>query len=128
MAFLNTLTFAPPGPAPSDEAVRRGRALFKAKACGACHIPPLYTSDEIFRVGLEDYGDAYVGFNPPSLRGVGRRSPYLHDGRAVTLEQVFKYYHRPKKLNGEQHQNIPLSSRTPHSSRAASRTTLICPT
>ena len=56
----------------------------------ACHVAT-----------LEEYGDAYVGYNPPSLRGVGRRSPYLHDGRAVTLEQVFRYYHRPKKLNGK---------------------------
>ena len=27
--------------------------------------------------------------NPPSLRGVGQRGPYFHDGRAATLEDVF---------------------------------------
>lgn len=102
LAFLDTIDFVPPPGRPEEEkSVRRGQALFRRKACDACHVPPDYTTDEIFLVGLEDYGDPFRGFNPPSLRGVGRRSPYLHDGRAITLEQVFKYYHRPKKLNGK---------------------------
>ncbi len=30
-----------------------------------------------------------LGFNPPSLLGVGHHAPYLHDGSAETLEDVF---------------------------------------
>ena len=30
-----------------------------------------------------------LGFNPPSLLGVGHHAPYFHDGSAVTLEDVF---------------------------------------
>lgn len=30
-----------------------------------------------------------LGFNPPSLLGVGHHAPYLHDGAAATLEDVF---------------------------------------
>jgi cytochrome c peroxidase len=40
-------------------------------------------------VGLRDE----VGnreFNPPSLRGVSQGGPYLHDGRAATLRDVFE--------------------------------------
>jgi cytochrome c peroxidase len=29
-------------------------------------------------------------FNPPSLWGVSRREPLLHDGRASTLEDLFQ--------------------------------------
>ncbi|HEX5269117.1 MAG TPA: hypothetical protein VFW33_01455, partial [Gemmataceae bacterium] len=32
-------------------------------------------------------------FNPPSLRGVGQGYRFLHDGRAATLDEVFRKYH-----------------------------------
>ena len=31
-------------------------------------------------------------FNPPSLRGLIHGAPYLHDGRANTLEAVFREF------------------------------------
>ena len=58
---------------------------FDAKRCAECHAPPEYTAAARFDVGLADE----VGnrrFNPPSLRGVGRRAPLFHDGRAASLE------------------------------------------
>lgn len=99
--YLKTIDFASPVKDQPADAVRRGEAVFKAKACDACHIPPLYTSDEVYRVGLESPDDRYKGFNPPSLRGVRTRGPFLHDGRAKTLESLFKEHHRPLKLNGK---------------------------
>lgn len=96
-AFLSTLEFAPPA-GPRDEAAARGEALFKARGCTACHEPPDYTSGEVFLVGLESRDDAYKGFNPPSLRGVATRGPWLHDGRARTLEELLQKHHRPLKL------------------------------
>jgi YVTN family beta-propeller protein len=91
-AYLQTL---PPAPAvarlrgPADEdAVHRGRAVFEKQGCTSCHVPPAYTSRKAYDVGLADE----VGnreFNPPSLRGVSQGGPYLHDGRAATLEEVF---------------------------------------
>jgi len=50
-------------------------------------------------VGLEEKGDKYKGYNPPALRGVATRGPWLHDGRARTLEELFMKHHRPKALN-----------------------------
>ena len=53
-----------------------------------CHAPPTFTAEGRYDVGLDDA----VGnrrFNPPLLQGVGLREPYLHDGRAATLEDVF---------------------------------------
>lgn len=97
-AFVKTLDHPPASPA--TETVERGAKVFKAKGCAVCHPAPEYTSDEIHLVGLEDPADAYKGFNPPTLRGVGRRNPYLHDGRARTLEIVLTKHHTPSKLNG----------------------------
>ena len=96
--FLKTVDFPPPA-GPRDEAAIRGEALFKNRACDACHVPPDYTSDEVFLVGLEEKRDKYTGFNPPALRGVSRRGPWLHDGRARTMEDLFQRHHRPKSLN-----------------------------
>src|SRR5262249_11144077 len=79
-----------------NEAVARGREVFRARECAECHAPPEYTSPGRFDVGLADE----VGnrkFNPPSLRGVGGREPLLHDGRAERLGDVFR---RVKHPNG----------------------------
>jgi len=101
VAFLETNDFVQ---APRDlpvEAVRRGDALFSAKGCSVCHAEPNYTVDEVMKVGLESPDDVYKkGFNPPSLRGVSKRGPWLHDGRARTLEELFEQHHRPSKLSG----------------------------
>ena len=98
LAFVRTLDH-PPVP-PADDAAARGAVVFKAKGCAVCHPAPEYTSDEIHLVGLESPDDAYKGFNPPTLKGVGRRNPWLHDGRARTLEALLTKHHRPSELNG----------------------------
>jgi YVTN family beta-propeller protein len=69
-------------------AARRGEALFTGKAgCEACHAGPR-------RGGTGQKG--WVGTTPPGLAldvphlvGVYDSAPYLHDGRAKTLEAVF---------------------------------------
>jgi YVTN family beta-propeller protein len=101
IAFLGTLDFPTPPAGGPAEAIRRGEALFKDRRCAECHPPPLYTRDRVYEVGLESPDDVYRGFNPPSLRGVGARGPFLHDGRAATLEDVLRRHHRPSQVNGE---------------------------
>jgi YVTN family beta-propeller protein len=79
-----------------DAASARGRAVFQSRKCDVCHAPPEYTSRERFDVGVSDE----VGnrrFNPPSLRGVSRREPLLHDGRANTLEDLFLRDRHPRE-------------------------------
>ncbi len=98
VAFLATVDFPPPREPSSPESVRRGQDVFKAKGCVACHAPPDYTSSKVHEVGLESDQDAYRGFNPPSLRGVGTRAPYLHDGRAKTLDDVLRKHHSISKF------------------------------
>jgi YVTN family beta-propeller protein len=93
-AFLHTLE-PPPPPQPKiadarDEAqLARGEQFFTALRCGRCHVPPLtYTSQEAYDVDLADERGR-TKFNPPSLRGVGQGTSFLHDGRAASLEDVF---------------------------------------
>jgi len=99
-AYLGTLEFVPPMPV-NAEATRLGEQLFRAKRCNACHQTPDFTSDKVSEVGRQSPDDKYTGFNPPALKGVGRRAPFLHDGRARTLKEVLKLYHRPSLVNGE---------------------------
>lgn len=99
LAYLKTIDFVPP-PAPADaEAAKRGAVVFRSRACGDCHAPPAYASKDVVVTGLEAPGDAYKGYNVPPLRGVGRRGPWLHDGRARTLLEVLEKHHRPSTLN-----------------------------
>lgn len=84
------------------EQARRGEALFAGKAgCGGCH-----TGERFGGTGKK----AWVGttresveIDIPHLHGVYDSSPYLHDGRAATLEEIFTR-HNPEKLHGQAHQ------------------------
>jgi cytochrome c peroxidase len=69
-------------------AVRRGLELFERRDCADCHTPPTFTSADSYDVGLPDE-QGTLRFNPPSLRGVGRRSRLFHDNRAASLREVF---------------------------------------
>ena len=94
-AFLETLP-APPVSLEQQNIseVQSGRELFQALDCRRCHTPPLYTSPKVYDVGLKDSW-GHRQFNPPSLRGVGRRSLLFHDGKAHSLEEVFlKHRHQ----------------------------------
>jgi YVTN family beta-propeller protein len=92
VAYLESLAPAPPlarfDARPDQVAVRRGAAVFTKQGCERCHAPPTYTTRKTYDVGLADEKGARQ-FNPPSLRGVSQGGPYLHDGRAATLEAVF---------------------------------------
>jgi DNA-binding beta-propeller fold protein YncE/mono/diheme cytochrome c family protein len=102
LAFLATLE-QPPNPRTSSrESIQRGQALFQGKAhCVRCHHGEHYTSDRNYDVKLEPDGSPYPLWNPPSLRGLFDRSPYLHDGRASSLEELLEKHHAPEKLGGE---------------------------
>jgi cytochrome c peroxidase len=91
----------------SDEAIR-GLHLFRTTArCINCHNGPNFTDGEFHNVGLSYYGREYedlgrynatkkpedVGkFKTPSLRNVGRTSPYMHNGLFKELDGVLNMY------------------------------------
>ena len=107
VAYLGTLEF-PRNPnreaagAPTP-AANRGEALFRSKKtnCASCHSGPEFTDGKKHDVGMNERGDVYKGHNPPSLRGVYDKDPYLHDGRAKTLRAALTGDHAPEALGGE---------------------------
>jgi DNA-binding beta-propeller fold protein YncE len=104
MAFLASLDYSPnPNRLPNgslSEAAKRGEKVFDKSGCPKCHLDPYFTSKGAFDVGLGSADDVYRGFNPPSLLGVYDKAPYLHDGRAKTLEEVLTRHHRPEQSAG----------------------------
>jgi DNA-binding beta-propeller fold protein YncE len=103
-AFLGTLEPPPsphPGPDRSDSAAR-GKEIFEHKArCARCHRGELYTSESNHDVKVGSDGGPHALWNPPTLRGLWDRGPYLHDGRAKTLQELLEFHHLPEKLGGE---------------------------
>jgi len=78
---------------PLSPAAKRGQTIFEGAAkCIRCHAGPEYTSEHNYDVKLEADGSPYRRWNPPSLRGVWQRGPYLHDGRAATLADAIKLH------------------------------------
>jgi cytochrome c peroxidase len=106
VAFLGTLDHPPNPHRTADNqlspSAKRGQALFDGAAkCAHCHAGPEYTSEHTYDVKLEADDSPYPRWNPPSLRGVWQRGPYLHDGRAATLEELLQGPHAPEKLGGK---------------------------
>lgn len=72
----------------------RGQAAFATAGCDTCHTGAAMTNNENKDVGTlslrgtnPDNGVVTSrGFNVPSLLGLGRSAPYLHDGTALTLD------------------------------------------
>lgn len=85
-----------------DEA--EGLEIFEAQ-CRTCHATDLFTDDSFRNNGLDASFEKDTGreritefsgdrgkFKVPSLRNVDLTSPYMHDGRFNTLEQVLDHY------------------------------------
>ena len=84
------------------EAVRRGRVIFYRARCDCCHPPHTYSDGRKHDIGLSGYTsevDFRARFDTPSLLECYRTGPYLHDGRAETLLEIFTK-HNPKNSHG----------------------------
>jgi DNA-binding beta-propeller fold protein YncE len=91
---------------PLTLAEERGRKLFFATQrtdgtpiplalrCQTCHRPPLFTDRLLRSVGTKAPRDASGMFDTPHLVGIGASAPYLHDGRAKTLEEIWTTYQK----------------------------------
>lgn len=88
---------------------RRGQELFEGRArCRLCHEGGLFTDGLFHNTGVgfggepRDLGRYEVTgieadrgrFRTPSLRGVARTAPYMHDGSLATLPDVVEFYDR----------------------------------
>jgi cytochrome c peroxidase len=91
---------------PLGAAEQRGQGIFNSRGCNACHAGSLFSDNAFHNIGVrpqtEDTGRFQVTgntnnigeFRTPSLRNVGLRGPYFHNGRMATLEDVVSFYNR----------------------------------
>lgn len=99
-----------------SEMEMRGLTVFETE-CASCHPPPLFTDNGFHNIGLDSIWSAefeYVTtgrfritqdsmdlghFKTPTLRNLAFTSPYMHDGRFQTLEEVLSHYAHGTKRN-----------------------------
>jgi cytochrome c peroxidase len=109
LAAVNEYTVTIPRPpnrhraagAPLTEAQSRGKLLFertrtadgreipRENRCVTCHFPPHYTDRRRHDVGSKGPLDRTGDFDVPQLGNCYDSAPYLHDGRAATLEEIW---------------------------------------
>ncbi|HLP74969.1 MAG TPA: beta-propeller fold lactonase family protein [Bacteroidales bacterium] len=82
----------------------RGKEIFERSAdskgyeipapnrCVTCHPAPFYTNRKIVDVGTLASSDDSILFDVPHLNNIFASAPYLHDGRAATLEEIWTIY------------------------------------
>ncbi|MDP2896473.1 MAG: multiheme c-type cytochrome [bacterium] len=76
-----------------------GRPIPPEGRCVTCHPAPYYTSLQKFDVGTKSWLDTDGAFDVPHLNNIYEAAPYLHDGRAETLEEIWTRYN-PKDQHG----------------------------
>jgi YVTN family beta-propeller protein len=83
------------------EKAKKGKAIFEKDdvGCANCHSGEAFTNLKQYNVGSQgplDHKDQDT-FDTPTLIELWRTAPYLHDGRAVTLQQVFTDFNKEDK-------------------------------
>lgn len=90
-AFFKSMQ-AVPSPALVDgklsPAAERGKAVFDQAGCADCHSGQFLTDKQLHDVGTGTGREKGKEWDTPTLREIWRTAPYLHDGRAPTLEDV----------------------------------------
>lgn len=86
------------------EAQLRGKAIFERTVdnlgreiplnnrCITCHPAPYYTNLKTADVSTLAHSDDSIQFDTPHLNNIFASPPYLHDGRAKTLEEIWTLY------------------------------------
>ena len=89
---------------PYTPAQQRGKVLFERTTttdgrpipnegrCVFCHMPPYYTSRKIVDNGTRHQLDRTGNFDTPHLNNIYDSAPYLHNGMADTLEQIWTVF------------------------------------
>jgi cytochrome c peroxidase len=102
--------FVAGNPGALTPAQQNGWNFFRNSPCAACHTPPLFTNNTFTNIGVrppaEDGGRQEVTtlfqdrgkFKVPTLRGVGLKTNYMHNGQFTTIPQVIAHY-RPGNPN-----------------------------
>jgi len=116
-----SMVLAAPRPSPRDARAERGSELFDELGCAACHVRalegprgpvPAYSDLLLHDMGpdLADgftMGDASGSeFRTQPLWGIVAVAPYLHDGRAGTLDEAIRWHGGEARSAAEAYANL----------------------
>jgi len=76
---------------------RFGKPIAESNRCSYCHSGPKGTSQKSFDVGTKKPVDNSGLLDTPQLTNVALTAPYLHDGSARTLEEIWTVYNPEDK-------------------------------
>jgi cytochrome c peroxidase len=74
-----------------------GRIIPKQNRCVTCHFPPLFTDRSKHNIGTQFPLDKDADFDTPHLSNIYDSAPYLHNGIAETLEEIWTRYNPDDK-------------------------------
>jgi CxxC motif-containing protein (DUF1111 family) len=120
---------APPAMLPQTANTVAGRAIFDRINCEVCHTPvfvtgpnsvaalsqkpvPLYSDLLLHDMGLLGDGVAQSAAGPREMRtaplwGLRVSGPYLHDGRAATVDEAIRHHDGEAKISRDRYQRLP---------------------
>ncbi|HXY36900.1 MAG TPA: cytochrome D1 domain-containing protein [Planctomycetaceae bacterium] len=78
---------------------KNGMAIPEASQCSYCHSGPKYTNQRQVDVGTGKLTDRSPVIDVPQLPNVAYSAPYLHDGSARSLEEIWTVFN-PKDRHG----------------------------
>lgn len=76
-----------------------GNEIPVGNRCNTCHPPPYFTNLEMADVGTLAATDDSMLFDTPQLNNIFASAPYLHDGSAPTLEEIWTEFN-PEDRHG----------------------------
>lgn len=69
-----------------------GEVIIESNRCVTCHPAPLYSNLLKANVSTLSETDDPILFDTPHLNNIFASAPYLHDGKAKTLEEIWTVY------------------------------------
>jgi len=78
---------------------KNGKPIPQSNQCAYCHSGPKYTNQKQVDVGTGKSTDRSPVIDVPQLPNVAYSAPYLHDGSARSLEEIWTVFN-PKDMHG----------------------------
>ena len=78
---------------------KNGKPIPQSNQCAYCHSGPKFTNQQQVSVGTGKSTDRSPVLDVPHLRNVAYSAPYLHDGSARSLEEIWTVFN-PKDTHG----------------------------
>ncbi|PCI26503.1 hypothetical protein COB52_05925, partial [Candidatus Kaiserbacteria bacterium] len=110
--YVESLTSTPESPWQTAD-TNEGEKIFRRLNCQSCHSGSAMSNSTLQNNHLFDVGtikpssglrrgQKLTGLDTPTLKGIWSSAPYLHDGSAATLGEVFKQHKGAEPLSSKQ--------------------------